>query len=353
MTVAAGDDVLASTICEALLQLPASLQLGSRSAEIPFLQLVFRLVRPRSYVALGVGDGSAFIAACCAARAQQTETICFGIDEWPDRPGHEDGAAEYERLRRSLHELYPPALLMRGRAEEYVAQFGDGTLDVLHVAPPRGEDDGVAGDAVAAIAPWLAKMSSAGVVLTAGSRVPDELASRSLARIEVGGASRLTALAGDDVAPAFAYLAWACARDAGYLALVRAIADQAALLIPERGRARENDAAARALDELRDEVRVEARDELERLCERVAADRYRGALTVDEVFRVFLLREPVAVESEYWGNRVAGSAFADVVRWFEALPEFSNASDVRRLRTFAELHRLLDAFERGRSGAPD
>ena len=328
-------------VCEALLRLPPVLPPNGRTAEIPLMQLLVKLVRPRSYVQLGVGEGAAFAAACSAARAYQTETICFGIDDWP---------AEPDALRALLRECYPPARLLRGGTGEYARWFEDGSVDFVYLA------HAAAVEGVGALEPWLPKLSAAAVVAVAGirggggaARIWDELSRRYPTRLEPGVAAGLgVVIAGDEVPPALERVVWACLREPNYLALVGALGDQAAALLPERDRARANENVARILGELR----AHADGELARLCERVMRSDYGEALTIRAMFRAFLRREPEAVEAEYWETLVSsGTPLHELVAGFDLLPEFRAVSDLRRLLTFQELHRALDAADRA-AGAP-
>ncbi len=328
-------------VCEALLRLPPVLPPNARTTEIPLMQLLVKLARPRSYVQLGVGEGAAFVAVCSAARAYQTETICFGIDDWPDEP---------ETLREMLGTCYPPARLLRGGPREYAAWFEDGSVDAVYLA------DAAAIEGVGALEPWLPKLSSAAVVAVAGirggggaARIWEELAARYPVRLEPGVAAGLgVVVAGDEVPSALERLVWTCGREPNYLALIGALGDQAAALLPERDHGRANEGAARVLGELR----AHADGELARLCERVMRRDYGEAFTVGAVFRAFLRREPEPIEAEYWETLAAhGTPLHELVAGFDLLPEFRAASDLRRLLTFQELNRALDAADRSAGAA--
>ncbi|MFN7304974.1 MAG: glycosyltransferase, partial [Acetobacteraceae bacterium] len=66
----------------ALLGLPPVLPRSAWLGHIPFLAMLFDLMRPTRYVELGVDLGASFLAACESSRRADTCAHCMGIDTW-------------------------------------------------------------------------------------------------------------------------------------------------------------------------------------------------------------------------------------------------------------------------------
>src|ERR1700681_1797443 len=107
------DDLFEWTLTEALFSTPADLFLTAWTGHIPFLLALFKLIRPRTYVELGVHYGGSFVAACSAARRYSTDTSCFGIDNWQgdQHAGSYDGDKAFGRLSSYLNVNFPKAVL--------------------------------------------------------------------------------------------------------------------------------------------------------------------------------------------------------------------------------------------------
>lgn len=146
----------------ALCHLPCASPTSAWSGHIPFLSLLIQLLRPRVFVELGVYLGASFIAACSAAERFDVQTKCVGVDTWEGDPhaGRYKGDRVFELLTDYLSKNYINATLIRGKFEDAVAQFDDGSVDLLHI-------DGLhTYEAVSAdFANWLPKISERGVVL--------------------------------------------------------------------------------------------------------------------------------------------------------------------------------------------
>src|SRR5258705_8617569 len=108
-----------------LFELPARLPPATPAwnGHIPFLFLLFSLARPRTFVELGVLQGTSFLAACEATKRYDNGTRCSGVDTWlGDEHAHyyDDGAAIYDELRSFIAGRYPYAELIRSTFDEAI-----------------------------------------------------------------------------------------------------------------------------------------------------------------------------------------------------------------------------------------
>jgi Methyltransferase domain len=149
------------TVVDALFQLPYRLTPTTWAGHIPFLFSLIRIDRPRTFVELGVWKGASFIAGCTAAARYETDTQCFGVDTWQvDAHAGEGGETLYRSLAAMLAEFYPSARLLRGRFDDHVDKFRDGSIDLLHI-----DGDHTFGAAKHDFETWLPKMSDRGIIL--------------------------------------------------------------------------------------------------------------------------------------------------------------------------------------------
>ncbi len=144
---------------------------------LPFMFWLIELCRPKSYVALGVGEGVSYFAACQALDKLETDSHCHGIDTWPEA---ESGRIP-EALRNFNSEHYADfSRLMQADPREAVRRFPDGSIDLLHVDMDLDQSllDSLVHD-------WTRKLSRRAVVLLHGlhSRFSDGPAQTFLERI--------------------------------------------------------------------------------------------------------------------------------------------------------------------------
>lgn len=105
------------------------------NGHIPFLFLLFRLMRPRTYVELGVHRGTSFLAACQAAKRFDTGTQCYGIDTWEGdiHAGHYEGEQIYDELLRFTAAHFSRCELIRSTFDEALIRFRENAIDLLHI----------------------------------------------------------------------------------------------------------------------------------------------------------------------------------------------------------------------------
>lgn len=137
---------------------------------LPFAQALVRLMRPRVLVELGTHTGNSFCAFCQAVAADQLDTRCYAVDTWGgDAQAGYYGDTVYADLAPYVEATYGGfARLLRTTFDEALAQFEDGSVDLLHVDGLHSYE-AVRHDFDA----WARKLSPRGVVLFHDTRVFD------------------------------------------------------------------------------------------------------------------------------------------------------------------------------------
>ena len=118
-----------------LFKLPPKLPPTAWAGHIPFLFVLFRLIRPQTYVELGVYTGASLIAACAAAKSFCAAGTIFGIDTWTgdQHNGVYEGTSIYQDLSRYLDSNFPEAKLIRSTFLDARSRFQAGSIDVLNI----------------------------------------------------------------------------------------------------------------------------------------------------------------------------------------------------------------------------
>ncbi len=98
-----------------------------------FAAWLMELVRPSVLVELGVFRGDSFAAFAQAARELEIPCSLFGIDTWAGDATTGLYGDVYPELKDYFDVHHPSARLMRMRFEEAIADFADGSVDVLHI----------------------------------------------------------------------------------------------------------------------------------------------------------------------------------------------------------------------------
>jgi hypothetical protein len=155
-----------------LFKLPDRLPLTAWAGHIPFLFVLFGLLRPRKYVELGVFAGASLIAACTAARSFCVSPTLHGIDTWAGDPhaGNFDGEALFSELNGYLSSRFPEAELIRSSFLDARRKFPDGSIDVLNIDGYHTYE-AVKEDFVT----WFSAVSPQGVILFHDIAVYDRL----------------------------------------------------------------------------------------------------------------------------------------------------------------------------------
>ena len=101
---------------------------------LPFAFWLVETCRPRTFVELGTHRGDSYCAFCQAVSRLDLPTRCYAVDTWRGDP-HAGlyGEDVYQELGE-YHARYAGfSSLVRSTFDEAVTQFGDGSIDLLHV----------------------------------------------------------------------------------------------------------------------------------------------------------------------------------------------------------------------------
>ena len=101
----------------------------------PFAFWLMDALRPRRLVELGTHHGFSYLAFCQAARRLGLDARLFAVDTWA---GDAHAGVYPEQVLRDLQAYHDPRFadfsrLVRGRFDEAVVHFEDGSVDLLHV----------------------------------------------------------------------------------------------------------------------------------------------------------------------------------------------------------------------------
>ncbi|WP_200946381.1 glycosyltransferase [Rhodanobacter sp. Root480] len=140
------------------------------AGHIPFAYLLIDLLRPRSLVELGTDSGNSYLAFCQAIRHLGAETHCTAIDSWEgDAHARKYADDVYLGLKAYHDPLYGSfSYLKRAFFEDAVADFADGSIDLLHIDGLHSYE-AVRND----FETWLPKLSDRAVVLFHDTQVRD------------------------------------------------------------------------------------------------------------------------------------------------------------------------------------
>lgn len=129
---------------------------------IPVMNLLIDICRPESFVELGTYRGCSFFAALSAAKACNYEMQATAIDTWQGdlHSGFYDGDQFLREVEAGIAAIGMPATLLRQSFDEAVAQFADGSVDLLHIDGYHTYEASL-GD----FNTWRSKLSPRGVVM--------------------------------------------------------------------------------------------------------------------------------------------------------------------------------------------
>jgi hypothetical protein len=142
--------------------LPSRVVTSAWLEHAPFAFWIVNAQRPSSIVELGTHNGFSFFTFCEAVTLFGLPTRAFAIDTWrgDDQAGFYDDAV-YEEVDRIRSEQYPEqAELLRGYFDDFVDEFPDGSVDLIHIDGRHGYED-ILHDFTS----WLPKASDRAVIL--------------------------------------------------------------------------------------------------------------------------------------------------------------------------------------------
>jgi hypothetical protein len=129
---------------------------------IPFANALVEMIRPQSYVELGVHTGASYLAFCQAVASQGLSCACYGIDTFKGDEHAGNYESDVEKRLRARHDPAYGAFsrLISSTFDEAAAHLSDGSVDLLHIDGLHTYE-AVAHD----FQTWLPKLSLRGVVL--------------------------------------------------------------------------------------------------------------------------------------------------------------------------------------------
>lgn len=160
-----------AALIEPLFCLPAKLPSTGWAGHIPFLFVLFRALRPETYVELGVQNGASLIAAASAvATYQLRSTALVGIDSWKgdEHAGYYNGDSLHRDLSKYFACTFPYVRLELAFFSEALTRFATGSVDILHIDGLHTYD-AVRGDFTS----WFDRVSSNGIILLHDIAVED------------------------------------------------------------------------------------------------------------------------------------------------------------------------------------
>lgn len=138
---------------------------GEWLAHGPFAQWLVHALEPRQIVELGTRDGHSYFCLCQAAAEAGGIARCFAAAIVPDDPAAGDRERAALRALQDDNARYESfSTLLPETATAAAAHFGDGSVDLLHIA------NQASGDAVKRVFEcWMPKLSDRAVVLFEGT----------------------------------------------------------------------------------------------------------------------------------------------------------------------------------------
>jgi hypothetical protein len=102
---------------------------------IPFASWLVQCFRPRVYIELGTHTGNSYFSVCQATKEYQAGTRCYAVDTWQgDAHAKNYGEEVFDMVQKHNADNYADfSKLLRMTFDEALAQFDDGSVDLLHI----------------------------------------------------------------------------------------------------------------------------------------------------------------------------------------------------------------------------
>ncbi|EPD86729.1 hypothetical protein HMPREF1529_00258 [Microbacterium sp. oral taxon 186 str. F0373] len=149
-------------LCAASYLLPAHYPVSAWTEHAPFAAWLVDVLRPRSVVELGTHLGYSCFAFAEAARILGIDVTVSAVDSWEgDEHAGYYGEEVFEGVRQTVADCYPRSVrLVRGRFADGREQYGDATVDLLHIDGRHAYED-VREDYLT----WVTAVRPGGVIL--------------------------------------------------------------------------------------------------------------------------------------------------------------------------------------------
>ena len=130
-----------SFVSQASYWIPELLNVSAWLEHAPFGFWIVGALRPRTIVELGVHTGFSYSVFCQAVQRLHLSTRCFAVDTWlGDQHAGYYGDDVHNALRVHNRRYNAFSRLMRADFADALAEFTDGSIDLLHidgcVSPP-------------------------------------------------------------------------------------------------------------------------------------------------------------------------------------------------------------------------
>jgi Methyltransferase domain/SEC-C motif len=162
---------LGACFSSASLQVPEHRVASSWKGHAPFAFWLIEAHRPRVLVELGVHNGFSYFCFCQQIRRMRLDARATAVDTWKGdkHAGYYDESV-FERFRRYHDQTYGAfSRFIRSTFDDAVEQFGDGSIDLLHIDGRHDYED-----VRHEFETWKPKLSSRAIVLFHDTQVREK-----------------------------------------------------------------------------------------------------------------------------------------------------------------------------------
>lgn len=114
---------------------PDFVEVSAWIEHIPFAFWLIEVLKPKSYVELGVHAGVSYFSFCQAVRTLNLNTSCYGVDTWQgdEHAGFYNDAVYEKVVAHNTDKFSRFSTLIRSTFDEAREYFIDGSIDLLHI----------------------------------------------------------------------------------------------------------------------------------------------------------------------------------------------------------------------------